>query len=49
MSKTHILYGGQLSYFTGKVRAYLNWKGVPYEERQATRDIYSSTIVPRIG
>ncbi len=45
----HILYGGQLSYFTGKARAYLNWKGVDYEERLATRDIYASTIVPRVG
>ncbi len=45
----YILYGGQLSYFTGKARAYLNWKGVDYEERLATRDIYASTIIPRIG
>lgn len=45
----HILYGGQLSYFTGKARAYLNWKGVDYEERLATREIYKKLIVPRIG
>lgn len=49
MSGKHILYGGELSYFTGKARAYLNWKGVDYEERLATRDIYGSIIVPRIG
>ncbi len=49
MTSGHILYGGQLSYFTGKARAYLNWKGVDYEERPATRDIYASTIIPRIG
>ena len=49
MTEKHILYGGQLSYFTGKARAYLNWKGVAYEERLASRDIYSSIIVPRIG
>lgn len=46
---THILYGGEVSYFTGKARAYLNWKGVDYEERLATRDVYREIIVPRIG
>lgn len=45
----HILYGGQLSYFTGKARSYLKWKGVPFEERLATREIYQSIIIPRIG
>ena len=49
MTDQHILYGGELSYFTGKARAYLNWKGVDYEERLATRDIYTSVIIPRIG
>ena len=49
VTQNHILYGGELSYFTGKARAYLNWKGVPYEERLATRDIYKSVIIPRIG
>ena len=45
----YILYGGELSYFTGKARAYLNWKGVDYEERLATREVYKNIIVPRIG
>lgn len=49
MTDQYILYGGQLSYFTGKARAYLNWKGVNYEERQSTREIYEKIIVPRIG
>ena len=49
MTSRHILYGGRLSYFTGKARAYLNWKGVDYEERLATREIYGSIILPRIG
>ncbi|MEM8771725.1 MAG: glutathione S-transferase family protein [Pseudomonadota bacterium] len=48
MSK-NVLYGGELSYFTGKARAYLNWKGVDYEERLATRDVYKNIIVARIG
>ncbi|NOX95664.1 MAG: glutathione S-transferase, partial [Alphaproteobacteria bacterium] len=45
----HILYGGQLSYFTGKARAYLRWKDIPFEEHLATREIYKTIIVPRIG
>lgn len=49
MTIKHILYGGQLSYFTGKARAYLNWKGIDYEERLATRDTHRSIIIPRIG
>ena len=46
---SYTLYGGPLSYFTGKARAYLNWKGVDYEERLATRDVYAEIIIPRIG
>lgn len=33
----------------GKARAYLMWKGVPFEEVAASRDIYMSFIVPRTG
>ncbi|MEL7485813.1 MAG: glutathione S-transferase N-terminal domain-containing protein, partial [Pseudomonadota bacterium] len=49
MSKHHILYGAPLSYFTGKARAYLNWRGVAYEERLSTRKVYTDFIIPRIG
>jgi len=45
----NILYGGELSYFTGKARSYLRWRGVPFEERLATRDVYKKIIVPRVG
>jgi glutathione S-transferase len=43
------LYGAQISYFTGKLRAYLRWKDVPFEEVPASAEIYRSLIVPRIG
>ncbi len=49
MNDQNILYGGELSYFTGKARAYLRWKGVSFEERVATRQIYETIIIPRIG
>ena len=49
MNSKYILYGGALSYFTGKARAYLRWKGVDFEERPATAAVYQEIIVPRIG
>lgn len=49
MSAQYILYGGKLSYYTGKARAYLRWKGIPFEERQATNEVYQTIIIPRIG
>jgi glutathione S-transferase len=48
-ASNYILYGGQLSYFTGKVRSYLRWKNIPFSEIQATADIYRQIIVPRVG
>ncbi len=45
----YILYGGELSYYTGKARAYLRFKGVPFEERTATREVYKTIIVPAAG
>ncbi len=32
MSKPFVLYGWHLSYFSGKARSYLNYKGIPYRE-----------------
>ena len=43
------LYGGEISYYSGKVRAYLRYKGTPFEEYRATRDIYKEIILPRVG
>mgnify|MGYP005845767029 CR=1 FL=1 len=49
MSDSYILYGGEISYYSGKARAYLRFKGIPFEERQATREVYREIIVPRVG
>lgn len=46
---TDILYGAPLSLYSGKARAYLDWKGVDYEERLAKPDIYRKLIVPAVG
>jgi glutathione S-transferase len=46
---THQLFGAEVSYYTGKVRAYLRYKGIPFIELAATRDVYRNVIVPRTG
>ena len=43
------LYGAEVSYFTAKARAYLRWRGVPFEAVNATRDVYQSVIMPNVG
>lgn len=45
----YILYGGELSYFTGKARAYMRYKGLDFEERPATRAVYKEIILPNVG
>lgn len=49
MTQPYLLYGGEISYFTGKARAYLRYKEIPFEERPATREVYREIIVPRVG
>ena len=45
----YILYGSPFSYFTGKVRAYLQWKQIPYDEVQSTAEVFREVILPRVG
>ncbi|MET0339867.1 MAG: glutathione S-transferase family protein [Polyangiales bacterium] len=45
----HQLLGAEVSYYTGKVRAYLRYKHIPFEEVAATREVYRDVIVPRTG
>lgn len=49
METPYKLYGMELSLYTGKVRSYLRYKKIPFEEVLATRDIYKSVIVPNVG
>ena len=46
---TTTLYGAEVSYFTGKVRAYLRWAAIPFEEVLSTADVYRQVIVPAVG
>lgn len=48
-SSSYTLYGAQISYFTGKVRAFLHWKGIPVEEVAADAGVYRDVIVPGVG
>lgn len=49
MVPDYILYGSEHSLFTGKARAYLRYKGLNWEERPATREVYVNLILPRVG
>lgn len=49
MTDTYQLLGAEISYFTGKVRSYLRFKDIPYEEIKADRDVYLNVILPRTG
>lgn len=44
-----VLYGGEISLYTGKLRSYLRRKGIEFRERQATLSVYRGFIVPRTG
>jgi glutathione S-transferase len=43
------LYGTPTSYYTAKVRAYLNFKAVPFREVLTTEDVYRDVVVARTG
>ncbi|TGZ80307.1 hypothetical protein EX30DRAFT_396334 [Ascodesmis nigricans] len=46
-SKPHYrLIGTEMSLFTAKARAYLNWKGLPFTEVLASREVYKHIIKP---
>ncbi|GAB2785482.1 glutathione S-transferase family protein [Halomonas shantousis] len=48
-SATYTLYGTEFSLYTGKVRAYLRYKGIPYREILSTLRVYRRIIVPKTG
>ena len=49
MTEGYELYGAEVSYFTGKVRAYLRYKKIPFVETIASREVYKTVIMPRVG
>jgi glutathione S-transferase len=45
----HILWGGALSLYTGKLRSYLIKKGIPYRELYPSHPLFQTRIVPSVG
>ena len=45
----YLLYGTEMSYFSGKARSYLRWKDIDLEERLADQNFYENVCVPKIG
>lgn len=48
-SETHVLWGGALSLYTGKVRSYLIKKRIPYREYFPNQPAYWTKIIPALG
>lgn len=45
----YTLFGSEMSYFTGKARAYLRWKGIEFDEVPPSPDIMKTEIIANIG
>lgn len=45
----HRLIGTEVSLYTGKARAYLRFKGIPFDEVLSRREVYRDIILPRTG
>lgn len=47
--RPYILIGSEHSLYTGKLRAYLIWRGLPFVELTASAELYKQVILPRTG
>jgi glutathione S-transferase len=45
----YTLYGTHFSLYSGKTRAYLRYKNIPYDEVLSTIGIYKKVIIPKTG
>jgi glutathione S-transferase len=48
-SAEYTLYGAPFSLYTGKARAYLNYKLIPYQEVLSSLSVYKKVIIPKTG
>jgi glutathione S-transferase len=48
-SESYTLYGAEVSLFSGKARAYLDYKNVPYTEVLASASVVNKTLYPKTG
>jgi glutathione S-transferase len=49
MTRPYTLYGAYISNYSGKVRSYLLYKQIPFQEVVASNAIYDKLLVPAIG
>lgn len=49
MNTLYTLYGAQISNYSAKVRSYLTYKCIPFQEVVASNDVYDRLLVPVIG
>jgi len=49
MTAPYILYSTPTSYYGTKLKAYLLYKAIPFEERLTTAEVYRDVILPRTG
>lgn len=42
-----MLLGAEHSYFTGKTKAYLRYKGIPHSLVPASQELFSQIILPK--
>ena len=49
MTELYTLYGAQISNYTAKVRSYLIFKKLLFQEVVATNYIYDKILVPVVG
>lgn len=47
--RPYILIGSEHSLYTGKLRAYLIRRGIPFVELTASAELYRQVILPRTG
>ncbi|MEM1132829.1 MAG: glutathione S-transferase [Pseudomonadota bacterium] len=46
---TDILYAAPLSLYSGKARAYMDWKNIDYREELSRPEVYRDVIIPAVG
>jgi len=49
MTEKYILYASEFSLYAGKVRAYLQYKRIPYDEVLSSLSVNKKIIVPQTG
>ena len=45
----YTLFGAKISLYTGKIRSYLVYKGIDFEEITASLKVYKNVVVPNTG